>query len=61
MAVHYPSPLYVAAFTTARLGDAERARLLLERELQKWYLQMPDASQHREARDSLAWKRQRRS
>ena len=46
MSVHYPSPLYVAAFTTARLGDAEGARRLLERELQKWYVHMPDGSQH---------------
>ena len=53
MSVHYPSPLYVAAFTTARLGDAERARQLLERELQKWYLHMPDASQQHQAPDRL--------
>jgi hypothetical protein len=46
MSVHYPSPLYVAAFTTARLGDGEEARRLLDRELQKWYLHMPDVSQH---------------
>jgi hypothetical protein len=45
MTVHYPSPLYVAAFTTARLGDADGARRLLEQELEKWYLHMPDASQ----------------
>jgi hypothetical protein len=53
MSVHYPSPLYVAAFTTARLGDAEGARLLMDGELQKWYLHMPDASQQRHGPERL--------
>jgi hypothetical protein len=53
MSVHFPSPLYVAAFTTANLGDAEGARLLLERELEKRYLHMPDASQQRTAPERL--------
>jgi hypothetical protein len=53
MTVHYPSPLYVAAFTTARLGNTERARVLLERELRKWYLHAPDVSQHTQAPERL--------
>jgi hypothetical protein len=51
--VHDPSPLYVAAFTTARLGDAERARLLLERDLENWSSHMPDVWQHSEAPERL--------
>lgn len=53
MSVHYPSPLFVAAFTTARLGDTQSARLLLEQDLEKWYLHMPDAAQHQKTPERL--------
>ena len=53
MTVHYPSPLYVVAFTQARLGLADEARASLERELEKFYLYLPPAWDHPKARERL--------
>ena len=54
MTVHYPSPLYVVAFTQARLGRAGQARATLAREMEKFYLYLPPAWDHPKAEQRLS-------
>lgn len=48
VSIHHPRPQFVAAFTAARLGDAEQARGLLESALERY-----DASEAEIARAAM--------
>jgi hypothetical protein len=53
MAVHVPSPLYVVAFTHARLGRAAQARQALAGEFRKTYLHLPPAYDRQDAAQNV--------
>jgi hypothetical protein len=53
MSVHVPSPLYVVAFTHARLGHAAQAREALAGELHKTYLHLPRAYARQDAAEKV--------
>jgi hypothetical protein len=53
MSVHVPSPLYVVAFTQARLGRAAQAREALAGELRKTYLHLPSAYARQDAAEKV--------